>query len=98
MSDSTTFTTKSPRHKVRLSMPEAARYAGCSPRHFLKLIYGGEIPSYMAAGHRWADQEDIDAYIARCKSLGPQFRRYTGKRPTGRPKKPKPEAAAASAE
>jgi excisionase family DNA binding protein len=95
MSDSTASESPS---KIRLSMPEAARYAGCSYRHFLKLIYGGEIPSYMAAGHRWADQEDIDAYIARCKSLGPQFRRFTGKRPTGRPKKSKPAAAATAAE
>jgi excisionase family DNA binding protein len=49
-------------------MPEAARYSGCSYRHFLKLIYGGEIPSYMADGHRWADQEDIDAYSSRCEA------------------------------
>lgn len=80
----------------RLSMPEAARYAGCSYRHFLKLIYGGEIPSYMAAGHRWADQEDIDKYFERQKAAGPQFRRYTGKRPPGRPRKPKPETSVAA--
>jgi excisionase family DNA binding protein len=79
-------------------MPEAARYVGCSHRHFLKLIYSGEIPSYMAAGHRWTDQEDIDAYIARCKSLGPRFKPATVKRSPGRPKKPKTEAPAHAAE
>ena len=84
-----------PRPKVRLSMHDGARYAGCSPRHFYNLCYENEIPSYMAAGHRWVDQEDIDAYFARCKAAGPQYR-VSGfaKRPPGRPKKPaKPVAA-----
>ena len=65
--------TSEPRHKVRLSMPEGARHAGCSQRHLYALAYKGEIPTYMAAGHRWVDEEDIDAYIARCKAAGPQI-------------------------
>jgi predicted DNA-binding transcriptional regulator AlpA len=76
-----------PRPKVRLTMRDGARHAGCSQRHFYALAYKGEIPTYLAAGHRWADQEDIDAYIARCKAAGPQFGRSTGKRLPGRPKR-----------
>jgi hypothetical protein len=45
------------------------------------------IPTYLAAGHRWVDEGDIDAYIARCKAAGPQFGRATGKRRPGRPKR-----------
>jgi hypothetical protein len=48
-----------PRQKVRLSMPDGARHAGCSQRHLYKLAYEGEIPTYMAAGHRWVDADDI---------------------------------------
>jgi predicted DNA-binding transcriptional regulator AlpA len=76
-----------PRHKVRLSMREGARHAGCSQRHLYALAYKGQIPTYMAAGHRWVDEEDIDAYIARCKAAGPRFGRATGKRQPGRPKR-----------
>ena len=93
MSDSTTFTTKSPRSKVRLSMREGARRLGCSQRHLYKLAYDGEIPTYMAAGHRWVDEDDIDRYFERCKTAGPQFRKIgfaTGKRKPARPKRPKP--------
>ena len=64
MSDSTPY---EPRSKVRLSMRDGAHHAGCSQRHFYALVYRGEIPTYVAAGHRWVDEEDIDAYIARCK-------------------------------
>ena len=78
----------------RLSMREGARHAGCSQRHLYALAYKGQIPTYMAAGHRWVDEEDIDAYIARCKAAGPQFGRATGKRPPGRPRKPKSSAGA----
>jgi hypothetical protein len=96
MSDSTNPTGS--RRKVRLTMPQGARHAGCSYRHFLKLIYGEKIPSYMAAGPRWVDEEDIDKYFERQKAAGPQFRRYTGKRPTGRPRKiTKPATESASA-
>jgi excisionase family DNA binding protein len=83
MSDSST---SEPRHKARLKMSDGARRAGCSERHFYKLATKGEIPTYMAAGHRWVDEEDIDAYVERCKAAGPSFRRATGKRPLGRPK------------
>ena len=82
-------------------MKDGARYAGCSPRAFYNLTYSGEIPSYMAAGHRWVDQEDIDKYFARQKAKGPRFSKIgygAGKRRPGRPKKPaKPEVVAASA-
>ncbi len=67
-------------------MRDGARHAGCSPRHFYALAYSGEIPTYLAAGHRWVDLEDIDAYLARCKAAGPRFRAATGKRKPGRPK------------
>jgi predicted DNA-binding transcriptional regulator AlpA len=87
-----------PRHKVRLTMREGASRAGCSPRHLYTLAYSGEIPTYMAAGHRWVDQADIDAYMARCKAAGPQFGRATGKRRPGRPKRKPVETASASAE
>jgi hypothetical protein len=40
-------------------MPDGARHAGCSQRHLYKLAYEGEIPTYMAAGHRWVDADDI---------------------------------------
>jgi excisionase family DNA binding protein len=90
-------TTSAPRSKVRLSMRDAANHIGCSQRHLYDLTYKGEIPTYVAAGHRWVDEADIDAYLARCKAAGPQFRQFTGKRPTGRPKKPKPETASISA-
>jgi predicted DNA-binding transcriptional regulator AlpA len=86
--------------RPRLSMKDGAKYAGCSQRLFYDLTYSGEIPSYMAAGHRWVDQVDIDKYFARQKTHGPQFRKIgygDGKRKPGRPKKPKPEAATASA-
>jgi predicted DNA-binding transcriptional regulator AlpA len=74
-------------HKVRLSMREGATRLGCSPRHFYDLAYRGEIPTYIAAGHRWVDEQDIDAYLARCKAAGPRFRAATGKRRPGRPKR-----------
>jgi hypothetical protein len=75
-------------------MPDAARRLGCSPRHLYALSYNSEIPTYMAAGHRWVDEEDIDAYGERCKAAGPRFRRATGKRPPGRPKtQPEPTGA-----
>ena len=83
--------TSEPRHKVRLSMREGARHAGCSQRHLYELAYKGEIPTYMAAGHRWVDEEDIDAYIARCKAAGPQFGRATGEEAAGATRKPKSE-------
>jgi excisionase family DNA binding protein len=82
-----------PRRKVRLSMREGARHAGCSERHLYALTYKGEIPTYMAAGHRWVDEEDIDQYFERQKAAGPGFR-ATGKRRPGRPKK-QPEATGA---
>jgi excisionase family DNA binding protein len=85
MSDSTTPV--EPRHKVRLKMSEGAERLGCSQRHLYALAYKGEIPTYMAAGHRWVDEGDIDAYFARCKAAGPQFGRATGKRRPGRPKR-----------
>ena len=88
MSVSDSTTSPEPRSKVRLSMRDGARYAGCSPRHFYKLTYASEIPSYLAAGHRWVDQEDIDAYFERQKAAGSQYR-VTGfanrKRKPGRP-------------
>ena len=34
-------------------------------------------PEPRRPGHRWVDEEDIDAYIARCKAAGPQFGRAT---------------------
>jgi predicted DNA-binding transcriptional regulator AlpA len=84
MSDSST---SEPRHKLRLRMRDGAQRAGCSQRHLYALAYKGEIPTYLAAGHRWVDEEDIDAYVARCKAAGPQFSRATGKRRPGRPKR-----------
>jgi predicted DNA-binding transcriptional regulator AlpA len=84
MSDSST---SEPRPKVRLTMRQGARHVGCSPRHFYDLAYEGEVPTYLAAGHRWVDAEDLDAYIARCKAAGPQFGRATDKRLPGRPKR-----------
>jgi excisionase family DNA binding protein len=75
-----------PRPRGRLTMGEGASRAGCSLRHLYTLAYSGEIPTYKAAGHRWIDEEDIDAYIARCKAAGPDFDRATGKRGPGRPK------------
>ena len=81
--------------KVRLTMRQGARYVGCSPRHFYELAYEGEVPTYLAAGHRWVDEEDIDAYMARCKAAGPRFARTpAGRRKPGRPRKPKSEASA----
>jgi predicted DNA-binding transcriptional regulator AlpA len=94
MSDSST---SEPRHKVRLSMREGARHAGCSQRHLYALAYKGEIPTYLAAGHRWVDEEDIDAYVERCKAAGPQFGRTSARRKPGRPRKPKPETVDAGA-
>ena len=87
MSDSNSPIPPEPRQKVRLSIPQAARYLGCSVRHFYNLAYKGAIPTYLVASHRWVDQEDLDAYIARCKAAGPQLKRSTGKRPPGTPKK-----------
>ena len=58
MSDSST---SEPRRKVRLKISEGAKRLGCSERHLYGLAYKGEIPTYMAAGHRWVDEEDIDA-------------------------------------
>ena len=77
-----------PRRKVRLSMRDGARHAGCSQRHFYALAYRNEIPTYFAAGHRWVDADDIDLYFERQKAKGPQYR-DTGfaKRKTGRPKR-----------
>jgi excisionase family DNA binding protein len=75
-------------------MPEGARRLGCSERHLYGLAYKREIPTYVIAGHRWVDEEDIDAYVERCKAAGPGFRAVgfgSGKRKPGRPKKPKPE-------
>jgi excisionase family DNA binding protein len=83
MSDSVT---SEPRRKVRLKMSEGARRLGCSQRHLYVLAYKGEIATYKVAGHRWVDQEDIDAYIERCKAAGPDFSRAPGRRPPGRPK------------
>jgi excisionase family DNA binding protein len=83
MSDTTT----PPRR--RLSMKDGAKHVGCSQRYLYDLAYKGEIPTYMAAGHRWVDQEDIDKYFERQKAAGPQFRNIgfaTGKRKPGRPK------------
>jgi predicted DNA-binding transcriptional regulator AlpA len=85
--------TAEPRRKVRLTMRQGARHAGCSQRHLYVLAYKGEIPTYMAAGHRWVDAEDIDAYIARCKAAGPRFGRSTGKQRPGRPKRKTATAA-----
>ena len=58
----------------RLSMKDGALHAGCSQRYLYDLADKGEIPTYMAAGHRWVDQEDIDAYFERQKAKGPQYR------------------------
>jgi excisionase family DNA binding protein len=80
------FSTSEPRHKVRLKMSEGARRLGCSQRHLYVLAYKGEIPTYKAAGHRWIDEEDIEAYIARCKAAGPNFGRAPARRKPGRPK------------
>ena len=94
MSDSTN---PSPRRN-RLSMRDGAHYAGCSQRHFYDLCYEEEIPTYFAAGHRWVDQEDIDAYFQREKAKGPRYRALgygQGKRRPGRPRKA--ETATASA-
>ena len=95
MSDSNSPPPDKSRPKGKLSMPEGARYAGCSPRHFYGLAYKDEIPTYFASGHRWVDVEDIDAYFARQKAKGPQFR-VTGKRKLGRPKKPRTEQSASA--
>jgi excisionase family DNA binding protein len=89
-----------PNLRRRLSMRETAHRLGCSQRYLYQMANDGEIPTYFAAGHRWVDEEDIDAYLARCKAAGPQFRKIgyaTRKRKPGRPKKPKPETATASA-
>jgi hypothetical protein len=74
-----------PRPKGRLTMGEGASRAGCSLRHLYTLAYNDEIPTYKAAGHRWVDEDDIEAYIARCKAAGPNFGRAPTKRPPGRP-------------
>jgi hypothetical protein len=78
-------------------MREGARHAGCSQRHLYALAYKGEIMTYLAAGHRWVDEEDIDAYVERCKAAGPQFGRTSARRKPGRPRKPKPETVDAGA-
>jgi predicted DNA-binding transcriptional regulator AlpA len=71
--------------KRRLSMRDGARRADCSPRHFYNLAYRGEIPTYIALGKRWVDEEDIDAYFARCKAAGPRFQRpQASAQPAGR--------------
>lgn len=81
--------------KVGLTMPEGARRVGCSLRHFYTLCYRREIPTYLLAGKRRVDEQDVDAYIARCKAAGPRFgdRAIGGKRSPGRPKT-KPEKTA----
>ena len=86
-----------PRRKVRLKISEGAKRLGCSERHLYALAYKHEIPTYVIAGHRWVDEEDIDAYIARCKAAGPRFGRAPGKRPPGRPKRKKTATADAGA-
>jgi excisionase family DNA binding protein len=75
-----------PRRKGRVKIAEAARRLGCSLRYLYGLTYKGEIPSYAIAGHRWIDEEDIEAYVERCKVSGPNFGRAPGKRKPGRPK------------
>lgn len=96
-SDTSTSTSPAPEHG-RLTMRDGARRLGCSQRHFYDLAYEGEIPTYLAGGHRWVDEQDIDAYIRRCKSRGPQLTRSPDRRAPGRPKpKSKPEATTASA-
>ena len=71
VSDSTNPLEKRP--KVRLTMRQGARHVGCSPRHFYDLAYEGEVPTYLAAGHRWVDEEDLDGYIARLQSRWAAF-------------------------
>jgi excisionase family DNA binding protein len=84
-----------PRRKGRVKIAEMAKRLGCSLRYAYGLTYKGEIPSYAIASHRWVDEEDIEAYVARCRAAGPNFGRAPTKRPPGRPSKPRrrPEKA-----
>jgi hypothetical protein len=93
MSGSKTVSTTAPElpRKVGLTMPQGARLIGCSQRHFYDLAYAGEIPTYLVGGRRFVDEQATDAYVMRCKNLGPRFTRGTGKRAPGRPKKTKSE-------
>jgi hypothetical protein len=84
---SSSTTNEAPSPTGRLTMKQAAARIPCSDRHLYDLAYEGVIPSYIAAGKRWVDEADIEVYLARCKLAGPQFKRGSGKRAVGRPRK-----------
>ena len=69
-----------------------------SKESIYRLAKKGEIDGYVLCGKRFWTLASLRAYRARQIALGPQFGApATGKRPRGRPRKPKPETATASA-
>jgi hypothetical protein len=77
------------------TLPQKRReWAKACNRAYSK-AYRERHPEPRQPGHRWVDEEDIDAYIARCKAAGPRFAPTpAGRRKPGRPRKPKSEASA----
>ena len=81
-------------------MPEFAQRLRVSVRTAGRILARGEVESFLISGRRLIDDDDADAYIARCKSLGPQFEPPPSpgqkRRKPGRPKKIKTEATASA--
>jgi hypothetical protein len=81
-----------------VSIGQAMAWLDASTSTVQRLCKSGEIESYvLGRGKRRIVFESLKSYRDRCRALGPQFgvRPKTGKRPVGRPRKPRPEASQA---